>query len=275
MTTDAAVADTEVNPNVAEPITLTGDAEPSPLADAAEPSQQDAAPSPPVEPTAEELDSYVAEKLKGKEGEARPPEPQPQAGVDPQLVRDSILAYRQAHEERQRSLDGLEAELVEAGISAPLAKRFVKDSKDRLNEHHADSLALAGFEAAATEALRHSRAFEQAIPKTLNSAELKDYTAKVEGLMSSGKLKSLSYQQAMEIASSVRFESGRKKGYEDGLRDGFKDGRANAQRLAGSASSGQTVSGDSVSVSKEDELLLDPDTPIETVNKILARRNGQ
>ena len=66
----------------------------------------------------------------------------------------------------------------------------------------------------------------------------------------------------------AKYEADTKQRWIDGRRQREKAGEV------GGAASGGAISGAGSGGRSEDDLLYDPRTPIETVNKILARRNG-
>lgn len=229
MSEAAVIEQTEATPAPSpdEVVSTPGDAEPSAPADAG------AAPETTVDTKAyeAEADAWLAEQAQ-KEGGEKPPEPEQPRGVDPAAVDAALTTFRNGYGSRQTRLDALEEALVDAGMPESVAKRFVKDSKDILNEHHADSLKYAGFEAAASEATAVLSSIRKVVSKPLYDQFI--------ALANKGEI---TYEQMFKDAITEAEAKAEKRGKEAGRKEGFVAGRSHAEKVASGSQSGQRTEG--------------------------------
>lgn len=240
MPPDAAVAEAEVTTPVTteEQITpVTGDAGEQPVADAAEPGSEVATP---VDETPEQYAERVLGESKEGDGQ-KAPEPTQRQGVDPAKVREAVQTFRTNHENRQRSLDALEADLEDAGLPQSVAKRFVKEAKDALNAHHADSLQYAGYEASEQATQTFQEQLRAGLSEGLAPATFKGFQAKLDEFAKSGQ--PMPYADVFKTVYELGQADGKSSGYKEGLIKGNTDGRAAAERVASASSSGQRAKG--------------------------------
>lgn len=228
---EAAIAEqTETTPAPSpEEVVATpeGDAAASTPADAGS-TQETPAETPDYEA---EYEAWASEQTQ-KEGGEKQPEPAQVQGVDPAEVDNALRTFRANHDTRQKALDALHEDLVEAGMPDSVAKRFVKEAKDKLNEHHADSLNLAGYEAATREAQSVVAGLQQAVPKPV-----------YESLVAKAQKGGLDYKVIFADVFAAGKAEGDKQGKEAGRKEGFIAGRSHAERVANGASSGQQIEG--------------------------------
>ena len=201
-----------------------------PAADAAAAESQEV-----VEPVFETADDYLAHISGSKEGESAS-EPEPRPALRPSVLSDPragqyIQDYRNAHENRQRETDAVAQELADYGVPENMARRIVKEFKDRLNSHHADGLRLSGYEAAATavqyEQSHIQDAIAQALPKPLlpKLQSRMDEEIKANGVAS--------YQMVMKtIVDLARDGFVSDKDNKAAIKAAFEEGRKQALRQA-------------------------------------------
>lgn len=220
-----------------------------------------------------DYEAYLEEN-KGKEGE---PEPTPGAEretIDPELIRRQIETYRRNHETRQKDIDGLKGRLMEEGLSSAAADFFIKEVKDRLNSHHADGLSYAGAEAAAKALQNEHQDITSGLTKGLPAAIKKAVDTRLSEVAKANPNGAVPYA---DLFQAIHDEA-EKAGVAKGKKEGFIAGRSFAGRQKSISNGGKDVQGSEPAPNSreaEDAALLDPNTPIEKVTAILARRNGQ
>lgn len=243
MTTDngaTAVAETEVTE---EPGQVAGDAGEQQVADAAETEEEAQVQEPDFTAEADEYLKTVEDK--GSEGDSTPGSTR-QRGPDPQQVANAVAIFRANHDTRQKALDSLEADLVDAGMAESIARRFVKEAKDKLNEHHADSLQYAGYEAATNTLSQHWGAIEEGLSKSLSKEEMSSFTAARDKAWEEND-GVFAYPDMIAAIRNAGYESGRSKGYKEGAKQGYLDGRKAGETARESSRSGSDIGGTSSS----------------------------
>ena len=275
MTTDTAERTEEVTEQAPPETPVSSDADLQSTADAAAPTEAPATTEEEA-PLPGTADDYVQSVLE-KEGGEQAPEAKTEArpSVDPNEVAAKLATFRGNYADRQKRFDAYEAELVQNGMPEGLAKRIVKEAKDILNEHHADALSNAGFEAATTSWNAATQqiftTIHQILPQgqgqAFNDAIFK--TAEAEG-------RQATIADVIKHAWEMAKKAGETEGYKRGLNKGYTDGRSHGERAAQAGSSGQQVAGSpgrarSGPLTVEEALTL----PIDQVKAIRAQENGQ
>lgn len=239
---------------VAEPTDVAAEAEDPQTQDAtlaSDAGEQAGANAAATEPDLEAETAAALAESKGKESANPPPEaedePPPfRAVVDPDLTRQAIETYRKHHTDRQAQLDAYEAELVEEGMSPALAKRFVKDSKDILNSHHADGLSFAAFEAVQERMADEKNLLVDGVGKGLpNKAATERFWEMAQKTADKRPDKLLTYSALANTLYTLGQEDGRSASYDDGFTKGYRAGRTKAAATAASATSGNVADGTS------------------------------
>ena len=264
-----ATAEPEVLTQEEVPNTAGGDADLLTPADAAGPSQ-DASTEPPADYTAEAEEAFKAE-LEGKEGEKKAPEPERRPAVDPALVENARNELRNNHRARQDAIDSYEDELEEALVPTALRKRLLKELKDKLTEEHADGLRLAGFEAYKIGQAQEKEIIRGLIDAGMPAASKKAFQARLDAIAKENE-GIMPYKDIFAAQYTQGDEDGFSRGKKDGFLAGFKAGRAKADKDAATGQSGQSVNGSVPASQSEDAELLNPNTPLERVQAILAKR---
>jgi len=218
----------EVTPEI--DATPAGDADPQGVADAAPVSAPD------TSAIEAEADAWLQEQ-EGKGSEQRAPEPTQPQGVDTAAANEAIRRFREGYGTRQQRLDALGKRLEDAGYSKLEADAIAKEAKDILNEHHADSLQFAGYEAAMKERAVLVQAIAATVPQNIQTKVL-DSLKPADGQPNPPMEKVL---KAFIDAASTEAEA---RGKRDGRKEGFIAGRSFGERTQSSANSGQNVSGD-------------------------------
>lgn len=252
MTTDAAVAE----PTVEEtPALVTQDSPPeidaTPAGDADPQASTDAAPessAPDLASIEAEADEYL-KSLEGKGSEQQAPEPKQNAGVDPAVAQEAIRRFREGYGTRQQRLDALAKRLTDAGYSALEVEAISKETKDILNEHHADALNLAGYEAAMTERQHLVQAIASTIPQSIQTKVL-------ESLKPAEGQPNPPIDKVLKAFIDASTAAAKEEGRRDGRKEGFIAGRSQGERTQSSAKSGQRVNGEAAgrSYASEDAL---------------------
>ena len=229
----------------------------------------------PVLSAEEALEAAKADYFKedGKEKVELAPEPwQPE--VDPVAIQQALNTFRQNYGTRQRRLDDLQDDLVEAGLQPAVAKLFIKSSKDILNEHHADSLENAGKEERVKAYQSSSREMHQALEKVVPAAQRKDLEAAIEE--SSKRHEGVT--PFVDVVATV-YQLGSKstevtKAKEDAFTNGYNRGRADGEKSATSASSGQKVNGIGAGFSTDLTLDKAQSASVDELMRIRARQKA-
>lgn len=166
-----AVAETTTTPPVEETQAPPPEQETrtEPIADAAKSQEQEA----PADADA----AWQAHREASKGSETPAPESRARREDDPAYqaeVRNRGNLHRTNLGVRAARIDALKQELVDVGVPESLASRFIKDSKDILNEHHAEGLTHAGYAAAQAEVAAEQQAFSASVFSLLPKAKHAD-----------------------------------------------------------------------------------------------------
>lgn len=253
----------------------------APLSDAGLPTSTDAAvpveSETPVIP--DNVDDYVKQVL-DKESAAQTPEAQPaKPGVDPAVFEQRLGAFRNNYANRQGRLDALGQKLKDAGYSSIETDAILKEAKDILNEHHADSLANGHFEATATTWSNATNQIMTAIHSTLPKDMGKAYNDALGKAAEAAEGKQASIADAISIATEMVGKAA-VEGYKSNflpalIRKAYEDGREAAEKVAAGASSGQSVDG--AGTRRTGPLTVEEaeSLPVNELAAIRARENGQ
>ena len=194
-----------------------------------------------------EIEAALNEVRGSKESEPAPAREPERRGVDPEVVRAQVEKFRNSHGTRQQKLnearDSLAEKVSQGHISAEEAiRQFSKLSSDTLNEHHADSLKDAGYEAWATGIQQNSAEVEQAVYGALSKAQQTELTelakayAKENGSM-------MPWSEAMKASHELASKSGHTKGFDEGFKEGYRKARAQTASKSSSTESSETPNG--------------------------------
>lgn len=229
----------------------------------------------PVLSVEEALEAAKADYFKEDGKEKVEPAPEPwQPEVDPVAVQQAINSFREGYGSRQKRLDDLEDSLVEAGLQPAVAKLFIKSAKDTLNEHHADSLKYAGFEERAKAYQSSSMEMHSALDKVVPTTLRKELDTAIEESVKRNKgvapfvdilatVLRLGGKTAEVVASKV-----------DAYSAGYNKGRADGEKNAASASSGQKVNGTAASSSTDLTLDKAQSASVDELMRIRARQKA-
>ena len=256
----------------------------APEADAAlDTSQSPENQTPAAEQVYESFDAWKASETSKGSTDTPPESRQPQRpAVDPAVLAQNTQYLRQRTLARYAELDGLKEELLDEGVPAARVERLINVAKSKLNEEHADMVTYGHLEAAhnttqaADEkwAARIAFGLEAALGKNGAEAlykEVADARAKDPAAYTSDD------DYFRKVADHAR------KGYvpekEATAREkaAFEAGQASGLKLQRTANGGTNNHNGTPAGSdgrSDEEILLDPGTPIDTVRKILARRNA-
>jgi len=238
---------TDIAPEVETPTLVTQEIDApvenaTPVGDAGEQPVADAAPVSQEPPTVDltkyeaEADAYLKE-LEGKGSNAAATEAtrteEPQREVDPSK---NFAEHRQNTRARHDRVDTYKDELLEYGIPEPAVNRFLGEIKAIINEEHGDGLRLSGASAATIE-----RAALLNGLSTLPAPYIEKLTSQVKRPDGAPP----PWADVFKTIRQIAHEEGKTEGEKTGRRAGYIDGRAQAERTAASANSGQHVQGGS------------------------------
>ena len=218
--------------------------------DAAEVTLADAgsAPEPVTADIDAEVEAFVKEQTQKGSEQAQPEAARTEPQVDPEVLRmseEARVRYQSNHKARHDAIDtegdATIERLVADGYSRPVAEALVsplvKAGHDKLNEHHADGIKDAGWQAAYEQNAQFWRGVEAGVPQEHHEA--------IASKLAEGK-----YGSYKDIAADL-YEMGLKagetagyaKGEEAGLRTGYRNGLTRKANLASLSSDGQSVNG--------------------------------
>jgi hypothetical protein len=245
---------TDVAPEVQTPIAEAPEAE-APLQTPIDPgdaatANADAGATPePAADNSAQVDAIVQELLQKESATEKPETTQaPEPQVDPEVLRHAEEArnrYQGNHKTRHDAIDTEGAatvnRLVADGYSQVVAEALVaplvKASHDKLNEHHADGIKDAGWEAA----FEQNRALWQGIAE----AAPVEWHPELEKKLASGGYPTHSaiVKDLITRAEAAGEAKGYGKGKEAGIKLGVSEGLARATQLSSLSSDGQQVNG--------------------------------
>ena len=236
----------------------------------------------------ESFEEYEAATAGKESGPATPgPEQieqaQPEFVVDPQVYGQAQRTYAQAAQRVQQTVGDLEKELVsDYAIPEGTARRIAKDLHDRVNELHAHGLNFYGLEAATKAEQRAVQQFNSQLLQGLQKGLPKDVQPEFQKWFGEAAQKSetgvVTHDQWVgKIAELSR------KGYvteavvREEKRKAFNAGRGASEQAGDTPGMASNASprGIRADTRNEDARLADPSTPIDEINRILARRRGQ
>ena len=232
----------------------------------------DAAPAQPIETSQEAetqttpeveyqtADEYIA-SLESKESKESAPESPKPTGPDPEQVARAVNYFRGKYGERQEAQKALAreerenaralsiGEISEAAYDrrqADIEKKHI----DLLNEHHADSLAYAGYDASVQATLREQTSLTEGIQKALGP-NFKDFTAAITKIAEEAPQGVVPYATVIEEVTKVA-----RKGWiprEDNtkaVKDAFDAGRRAGEKAIKAGNSGDVRNGTSTGTAR-------------------------
>lgn len=259
---------------------VSGDADPQSPVDAAPASDEASLDS--------EYEAYLQTQTSKESGEpapepeARESEPHPpEVAIDPQQYMLAKRNYDNVYVRGQQAIGAIEKALTEA-LGETIAKELTQPLKNHQNELHANGLNFWGLEASTQMQAKVNSAWETQIRKGIEAFVPKADLPSFDKWLDEAAAKSngvVSHKDWMDKAFELRLKREGfvpKAKYEADTKQRWIDGRRQREKAGevGGAASGGAISGAGSGGRSEDDLLADPRTPIETVNKILARRNG-
>ncbi len=198
------------------------------------------------DPVIESGDAYLESLNKQGKPEESAPESKPfyRPGLDKDpRAGQYIQEFRQAHETRQHEIDAIADELIrDYGVPEAMARRIVKEQKDRLNSHHADALRLSGYDAASTAVQYEQSHISDAIASALPKALHPKLAAKMEAEIQTNGV--ASYTTVMKtIVELAREGFVPDKDHKEALKDAFNEGRKQGLRGASTVDKSNTAAG--------------------------------
>lgn len=161
---------------------------------------------------------------------------------------------------------------MDLGLPETVASRYVKESADRLNELYAAGINYGGYEAMAQATAREHEAIWEGARTGLG----KDYSAFEKAITDAASADpngTASYRTVFDVYVDIKHKGWKSPAeVKQQVTAAFNAGRGQAERVKPSTQSRDTGARGITTIADEDARLLDPATPIEELNAILARR---